>query len=77
MYTLEAALVHQWCHKAMSEEEFMRSADLGRVFRRTMAGFAAFAVLLLCLDGAASINRPQVAAVDQMRLMPEAKEAPN
>ncbi|MDL2402312.1 hypothetical protein [Rhizobium mayense] len=76
MHTLEAALVNHWCRKTLSEKDLMEPVGLGKVVLRTMIGFAAFAVLILCLNWAANpgINRPQVAAVDQMRLMPQAKE---
>jgi len=76
MHTLETALVNYWCRKTLSEKDLMETTDLGKVMLRTAIGFAAFAVLLLCLNWAAdpAINRPQVAAADQMRLMPETKE---
>lgn len=74
MYTLEAALVQQWCHKAMSEEELMRSADLGKVFRRTAIGFALFAMLIFGLSWAGDLmaERPQVATADHLRPVPQA-----
>jgi hypothetical protein len=54
----------------------MEPIDLRKVVLRTSIGFAAFAVLILCLNWAADpmINRPQVAVADQMRPMPEAKK---
>lgn len=74
MYTLEAALVHQWCHKTMSEEELMQSADLGKVFRRTAIGFALFAMLIFGLSWAGDLmaERPQVATADHPRPAPQA-----
>ncbi|MGY5806394.1 hypothetical protein ACXHXG_01685 [Rhizobium sp. LEGMi198b] len=76
MHTLETALVNYWTRKTLSEKDLMETPDLGKVVLRTMAGFAAFAVLLLCLNWMATptIDRPQVATVDQIRLMPAAKE---
>jgi hypothetical protein len=76
MHTLETALVNYWCRKTLSERDLMETPDLGKVVLRTMIGFAAFAVLILCLDwmAASAIDRPQVAAADQVRLMPEAKK---
>ncbi|MDL2404428.1 hypothetical protein PY650_01915 [Rhizobium calliandrae] len=76
MHTLETALVNHWCRKTVSEKDLMEPVGLGKVVLRTMIGFAAIAVLILCLNWAAdpATNRPQVAAVDQMRLMPEGKE---
>ncbi|AYG58565.1 hypothetical protein [Rhizobium jaguaris] len=76
MQTLETALVNHWCGKTLSEKDLMEPAGLGKVVLRTMAGFAALAVLILCLNWAAdpAINRPQVAAVDQMWPMPEANK---
>jgi hypothetical protein len=76
MYTLEAALLNQWREKSLSEKELLETVDLGKVVLRTAIGFGAFALLILCLNWAAepTINQPQVATVDHMRLMPEIKE---
>ncbi|MGY5805653.1 hypothetical protein ACXHMN_30265 [Rhizobium sp. LEGMi12c] len=64
MYSLEAAIVHYWQKKTLSEEELLDAADVGRVVFRVWIGFAAFALLILCLSWAAQPNgeRPQVAA---------------
>jgi hypothetical protein len=76
MHTLETALVNYWTRKTLSEKDLMEPVGLGKVVLRTTIGFAAFAVLILCLNWAAgpTIDRPQVAAVDQMRLIPQPKE---
>ncbi|MBB3453968.1 hypothetical protein FHT86_002224 [Rhizobium sp. BK313] len=76
MHTLETALVNYWCRKTLSEKDLMEPIELRKVVLRTSIGFAAFAVLILCLNWAADpmINRPQVAVADQMRPMPEAKK---
>ncbi|WFU09941.1 hypothetical protein QA646_03475 [Rhizobium sp. CB3090] len=76
MHTLETALVNYWCRKTLSERDLMEAPDLGKVVLRTMIGFAAFAVLILCLDwmAASAIDRPQVAAVAQIEAMPKIKE---
>ncbi|MBB4570305.1 hypothetical protein [Rhizobium leucaenae] len=76
MHTLETALVNYWSRKTLSEKDLLETPDLGKVVLRTTIGFAAFAVLILGLNwmAASTIDRPQVAAVDQIRLMPAAKE---
>jgi hypothetical protein len=68
MYSLEAAIVHYWQRKTLSEEELLDAADIGRVVFRTWLGFAGFALLILCLSWRASPNdeRPQVAAAGQV-----------
>ncbi|MFK0163694.1 hypothetical protein [Rhizobium sp. NPDC090279] len=67
MYSLEAAIVHYWQRKTLSEEELLDAADVGRVVFRVWIGFAGFALLILCLSLAAAPNneRPQVAAAAQ------------
>ncbi|MBB5571945.1 MULTISPECIES: hypothetical protein [Rhizobium] len=67
MHTLETALVNYWARKTLSEKDLMETPDLGKVVLRTAIGFAAFAVLILCLNwvAASTIDRPQVAAADQ------------
>ena len=68
MYNLEAALVYHWHMKTVSEGEILEMADLGGVVRRTMIGFSAFALLILCLGwaGEPSSERPQIAAAGQV-----------
>ncbi|TXI10097.1 MAG: hypothetical protein E6Q76_04605 [Rhizobium sp.] len=72
MYSLEAAIVHYWQRKTLSEEELLEAADVGRVVFRTWIGFAAFALLILGLSVAAAPNdeRPQVAAAAKVVSMP-------
>ncbi|SCB21432.1 hypothetical protein [Rhizobium multihospitium] len=52
MYSLEAAIVHYWQKKTLSEEELLDAADVGRVVFRTWIGMAGFALLILCLSWA-------------------------
>ncbi len=68
MYSLEAAIVHYWQRKTLSEAELLEVADAGRVVFRIWIGFAGFALLILCLSLGAAPNdeRPQVAAADRM-----------
>lgn len=72
MYSLEAAIVHYWQKKTLSEAELLDVADLGNVIFRTMIGFAGFALLILCLCWAGEPNneRPQVAAAGQIHSIP-------
>ncbi|OCJ11810.1 hypothetical protein A6U86_01750 [Rhizobium sp. AC27/96] len=72
MYSLEAAIVHYWQKKTMSEEELLDAADAGRVVYRIWIGFTGFAFLILCLSWGAAPNdeRPQVAAAVQMHSVP-------
>ncbi len=64
MYSLEAAIVHYWQKKTLSEEELLDAADVGRVVFRTWIGLAGFVLVILCLSWGAHSNdeRPQVAA---------------
>lgn len=64
MYSLEAAIVHYWQKKSLSEEELMEAGDAGRVVYRIWIGFAGFALLILCLSWGTVPNdeRPQDAA---------------
>ncbi|ENN86243.1 hypothetical protein RHSP_34561 [Rhizobium freirei PRF 81] len=72
MYSLEAAIVHCWQRKTLSEEELLDAADVGRVVYRIWIGFAGFAFLILCLSLGAQPNgeRPQVAAVANIHSAP-------
>ena len=72
MYGLEAAIVHYWQKKTMSEEELLDAADVGRVVFRIWMGFAGFALLILCLSWGAAPNdeRPQVAAAAKIVSVP-------
>jgi hypothetical protein len=72
MYSLEAAIVHYWQRKTLSEEELLDAADAGRVVYRIWIGFAGFALLILCLSLGAQPNdeRPQVAAAAKIVSMP-------
>ncbi|MEF0939379.1 hypothetical protein [Rhizobium sp. BR 362] len=76
MHTLETALVNYWSRKTLSEKDLLETPDIGKVLLRTAIGFAAFTVLILGLDwmAAPTIDRPQVAVVDQAALMPEPRE---
>ncbi len=67
MYNLEAALIHNWHKKTLSDEELLQMSNPGEVIARTMIGFAIFAVMILGLNLWAAPNdeRPQVAAVHQ------------
>lgn len=72
MYSLEAAIVHYWQKKTLSEEELLDAADVGRVVFRIWLGFAGFALLILCLSWGAAPNgeRPQVAAAANIYSVP-------
>ncbi len=72
MYSLEAAIVHYWQRKTLSEEELLEVADAGRVVYRIWIGFAGFAFLILCLSLGAQPNgeRPQVTAVAKVNSVP-------
>ncbi|MBB4241483.1 MULTISPECIES: hypothetical protein [Rhizobium] len=71
MYSLEAAIVHFWQRKTLSEEELLDAGDVGRVVFRTWLGFAGFALLILCLSwaGEPSGHQQLTASQNADRLM--------